>query len=94
MTPAADDGPGPTLEGIGPSELQLFQSEMCITNEPTEDGEPLTSLEFLPDSRWLESDPEKIETVKILPGSRASCKCRAKKDGTQGLRDLCLCRDG
>ena len=100
MPPAVDGGSGPILEDLQPPEnlvhvnnIRLFQSEMCITSEPTEDGEPLTIWNFFQNLAGSDQT-RKIKTVKVLSGSGASCKCGAKKDGTQGLRDLCLCRGG
>ena len=73
--------------------LRLFQSDMCITTEPTEDGEPLTIWRFFQNLAGSRQT-QKIENVRILSGSGASCKCGALKEGTQRLRDLCLCRGG
>ena len=100
MAPAADDGFESTLVDRQPSEnlvhvtnIRFFQSEMCITTEPTEDGEPSTIWKFFQNLAGS-SQTQKIETVNILSGSGASCQCGAMKEGTHRLRDLCLCRGG
>ena len=101
MTPATDDGTAPILVGVRPSEmskvhvknLRYFSSPVCITSEPTEDGEPSTIWKFFQELAG-HGRAQKIETIKILFGSGPACNCGAKKEGREGLRDPCQCPSG
>ena len=73
--------------------LRHFSSAVCISEEPTVDSDESTIWKFFQNLAGSEREQE-IETIEILSGSGATCKCGAMKDGTQRLRDLCLCRGG
>ena len=73
--------------------LRHFSSAVCIPEEPTVDSDESTIWKFFQNLAGSERE-QKIETIEILSGSGATCKCGAMKDGTHRLRDLCLCRGG
>ena len=46
----------------------VFQSEMCITNEPTEDGEPLTIWNFFQTLAGSSQTQKRSRPSKYCPG--------------------------